>query len=203
MLRRFILAVGFAVSIALSSGAAFGQEKSAKSLAVEASTLYQAATGMADPRERGRLYYIIRLRIEEIKKSFPQSVIAAQLSFGRYESIDVAVVTREAQAGRPCIRPRLRRCGRRNGGGGGGRPGPELRLPGRDDDRRPAALHGRRRHECGGGGARRRNRDAAARTAETPRPDGDRAQAARGRRHHPRPRRGEAPARASSSRPST
>ena len=53
---------------------------------------------MADPRERGRLFYIIRLRIEEIKKSFPQSVIAAQLSFGRYQSIDVAVVTREAQA---------------------------------------------------------------------------------------------------------
>ena len=190
MLRRFVLAVGFAASIALSAGAAMGQDKSAESLAVEASTLYQAATGMADPRERGRLYYIVRLRIEEIKKSFPQSVIAAQLSFGRYQTIDVTVVTREAQAGRPSYPAEAAALqGGATARGGRRAAGPELRL-GRGDDRRPAALTGGGRALARRSWSRRRNHDAAARPAEAARPDGDRPQAARSRRHHPRPRHG-------------
>jgi V8-like Glu-specific endopeptidase len=98
MLRGLALSVGCAAWIAFSAGVAGAEVKSAQTLASEATTLYQAAAGTSEPHERGHLMFLVMQRIEEIRSAYPKSVIAAQLAFGNYQGIDIAMVEREAKA---------------------------------------------------------------------------------------------------------
>ncbi len=98
MLRKLIVAVAAACWLAVSAGAGSSEEKSAEILAAEAAGLYLAASSIAEPGERGRLFYLVEQRLEKIRAAHPQSVIAAQIAFGRYGDIDVSLVEREARS---------------------------------------------------------------------------------------------------------
>jgi hypothetical protein len=87
-----------AACLSAFAGLASAEEKSAQTLAGEAETLYQAASAVVEPRERGRLFYLVQLRFAKIRTLYPQSPIAAQLAFGRYGEVDVTMVDREARA---------------------------------------------------------------------------------------------------------
>jgi hypothetical protein len=96
MNRKIVIAAAAALWLTLAGPAA--AQKTPEMLGSEATTLYQAAAAVIEPRERGRLLYLVQQRLARISAAYPQSAIAAQIAFGRYGEIDVAVVNREARA---------------------------------------------------------------------------------------------------------
>lgn len=86
--------------LALSAAAPVGAQvpRSADLMAAEASGFYQASRNVRDPADRGRLTFMTQLRLDQIKATFPQSVAAAELAFGRFQDIDALAIEREAGA---------------------------------------------------------------------------------------------------------
>ena len=88
------------LSCCVTAGPVFAQDdaRGVQALASEAGGLWQAAAVVRDARDRGRIYFLLQLKLAQIRQRFPNSAAATELTFGRVGDIDASVVDRESKS---------------------------------------------------------------------------------------------------------